>query len=474
MTIRVVGLGPGDSRYLTDNTRRILASAKTAFLRTARHPAASEFSGIESFDHLYESAVTFEEVYETIMARLLDAHTHGDVVYAVPGSPLILEDTVRRLRQRDDVALVIEPAMSFLDLAWQALNIDPIESSVRLIDGHRFARAAAGDRGPLLIAHCHANWVLSDIKLSIEEPDNDAQVVILKSLGTSDQQVFQTTWAEMDRAVEADHLTSVYIPYLATPVAQELQSLHELSLRLRAECPWDKEQTHGTLVRYLIEEAYEVVEALEEPIDDEHLIEELGDLLYQIEFHCAIAQEEGRFTIADVARSLHDKMVRRHPHVFGPQAGTTGTADEVVDLWEQVKREEKARSGKSETSLFDGINRHLPALSFAEELQRKAAKIGFDWDSSEGPLEKVAEEAREVAAADPESVMAEFGDLLFSMVNLGRHLAVDPEAALRRATAKFRTRVDAMLALATQRNLDFSSLSLPQMDSLWDEAKRGN
>ena len=124
--------------------------------------------------------------------------------------------------------------------------------------------------------------------------------------------------------------------------------------------------------------------------------------------------------------------------------------------------------------MFDGINRHLPALSFAEELQRKAAKIGFDWDSSEGPLEKVAEEAREVAAADPESVMAEFGDLLFSMVNLGRHLAVDPEAALRRATAKFRTRVDAMLALATQRNLDFSSLSLPQMDSLWDEAKRGN
>ena len=345
MTIRVVGLGPGDSRYLTDNTRRILASAKTAFLRTARHPAASEFSGIESFDHLYESAVTFEEVYETIVARLLDAHTHGDVVYAVPGSPLILEDTVRRLRLRDDVALVIEPAMSFLDLAWQALNIDPIESSVRLIDGHRFARASAGDRGPLLIAHCHANWVLSDIKLSIEEPDNDAQVVILKSLGTSDQQVVQTTWAEMDRAVEADHLTSVYIPYLATPVAQELQSLHELSLRLRAECPWDKEQTHGTLVRYLIEEAYEVVEALEEPIDDEHLIEELGDLLYQIEFHCAIAQEEGRFTIADVARSLHDKMVRRHPHVFGPQARTTGTADEVVDLWEQVKREEKARSG---------------------------------------------------------------------------------------------------------------------------------
>ena len=474
MTIRIVGLGPGDARYLTDNTRRILTSATTAFLRTSRHPAASEFPGLASFDHLYESASTFDEVYESVVAALLDAHSQGDVVYAVPGSPLILEDTVRRLRGHEDIEIIIEPAMSFLDLAWQALGIDPIEHSVRLIDGHRFARSAAGDNGPLLVAHCHANWVLSDIKLSIEEPDNNAEVVILKSLGTADQQIIRTTWAEMDRIVEADHLTSIYIPQLSVPVARELQSLHELSLQLRAECPWDREQSHGSLVRYLIEEAYEVVEALEEPIDDEHLIEELGDLLYQIEFHCAIAQEEGRFTIADVARNLHDKMVRRHPHVFGPQAGSTGTADEVVDLWEQVKREEKARSGKAETSLFDGVNRHLPALSFAEELQRKAAKIGFDWDSAEGPLDKVAEEAREVASADPESVMAEFGDLLFSMVNLARHLAVDPEAALRRATAKFRSRVDAMLTLADERNLDFSSLSLPQMDSLWDEAKRGN
>ena len=474
MTIQIVGLGPGDSRFLTDNTRRILGSARKAFLRTSQHPAAAEFAGIPSFDHLYESADTFEAVYESVVNELVAASRDGDIVYAVPGSPLILEDTVRRLRERTDMELVIEPAMSFLDLAWAALGIDPVEHSVRLIDGHRFARAAAGDQGPLLIAHCHANWVLSDIKLSIEEPDNSAEVIILKALGTPQEQVVHTTWAEMDRAIDADHLTSVYVPQLAIPVARELQAMHELSLQLRSECPWDREQTHGSLVRYLIEEAYEVVEALEDPIDDDHLIEELGDLLYQIEFHCAIAQEQGRFTIADVARNLHDKMVRRHPHVFGPAAGATGTADEVVALWEQVKREEKAKTGKSEKSIFDAVNRHLPALSFAEELQRKAAKIGFDWDSAAGPLEKIAEEAREVSEADPESVMAEFGDLLFSAVNLARHLAVDPEAALRRATAKFRSRVEAMLAMAAQRNIDFSSLTLSEMDSLWDEAKQGN
>jgi tetrapyrrole methylase family protein/MazG family protein len=314
---------------------------------------------------------------------------------------------------------------------------------------------------------------LSDIKLAIDIPDDSAAVVILKSLGTPQQELIHTTWAEMDRVTQADHLTSLFIPQLAIPVAYELQQLHQLSLKLREECPWDREQTHATLIRYLIEEAYEVVEALDEPIDDDHLIEELGDLLYQIEFHCAIAQQEGRFTIADVARNLHDKMVRRHPHVFDENAGTGGTADEVVDLWEQVKQAEKKQAGKTTAGIFAGVNRHLPALTFAEELQRKAAKVGFDWPDAKGPLEKVAEEAREVAAAEPESIMGEFGDLLFSVVNLARHLGVDPEAALRVSTAKFRQRVDTMFSIAESEALDFSSLSLPEMDQLWERAKRG-
>jgi tetrapyrrole methylase family protein/MazG family protein len=471
--IRVVGLGPGDARYLTDHTRQILNSAERVFLRTNRHPSAAEFSHLPSFDHVYETGSSFSDVYESIVDHLVEAARDGEVVYAVPGSPLILEDTVRRLQSRPDVQIVIEPAMSFLDLVWPALNIDPIESSVRLIDGHAFASSAAGETGPLLVAHCHANWVLSDIKLAIDIPDDSAAVVILKSLGTPQQELIHTTWAEMDRVTQADHLTSLFIPQLAIPVAYELQQLHQLSLKLREECPWDREQTHATLIRYLIEEAYEVVEALDEPIDDDHLIEELGDLLYQIEFHCAIAQQEGRFTIADVARNLHDKMVRRHPHVFDENAGTGGTADEVVDLWEQVKQAEKKQAGKTTAGIFAGVNRHLPALTFAEELQRKAAKVGFDWPDAKGPLEKVAEEAREVASAEPESIMGEFGDLLFSVVNLARHLGVDPEAALRVSTAKFRQRVDTMFSIAESEALDFSSLSLPEMDQLWERAKRG-
>ena len=474
MTIRVVGLGPGDRRFLTDHSRQLLRNAERAFLRTSRHPSAAEFSHLPSFDHIYDSAEKFEDVYAAIVEVLVAESAVGDVVYAVPGSPLVLEDTVRRLCAIPNIDVEVQPAMSFLDLAWAALGIDPVESAVRLIDGHTFARDAAGDCGPLLVAHCHANWVISEIKLSIEEPNPEAEVFILKQLGTDAEEVIKTTWSEMDRITDADHLTSIFIPRLDAPVAGELQKLHALSLRLRQDCPWDREQTHATLVRYLIEEAYEVVEALEEPIDDEHLIEELGDLLYQIEFHCAIAQEQGRFTIADVARNLHDKMVRRHPHVFGELAGSGGTADEVVDLWEKVKQQEKQSAGKTTKGIFEGVNRHLPALTFAEQLQRKAAKVGFDWPDQEGPLAKIAEEAAEVASASETDVASEFGDLLFSVVNLARHLKVDPEAALRNATAKFRRRVDAMYALAEQRNIDFSSLTLEEMDHLWDEAKQGN
>ncbi len=416
------------------------------------------------------------------MTRLVDeTTTHGQVVYAVPGSPLVLEDTVRRLRTDNRVRVTLLPAMSFLDLVWNALEIDPIENSVRLIDGHRFAATAAGDTGPLLIAHCHANWVLSDIKLSIENPHADTEVVILQALGTNNQKIVRTTWSELDRTIEPDHLTSVYVPHLAVPVARELQAVHELAVRLRKDCPWDREQTHDTLVRYLIEEAYEVVEALANVSRgkqgaDEELIEELGDLLYQIEFHCAIAEEQGRFNIADVASTLHAKMVRRHPHVFGPQDNLQRSADDVVDLWQQVKQQEREKSGKVHDigDIFSGVNRHLPALSYAEELQRKVAKVGFDWPDSSGALEKVAEEANEVALADPSTLAIEFGDLLFSLVNLARHLSVDPEAALRSATAKFQTRVNKMQALALSRDAKFSSLNLAELDLLWEEAKRSN
>ena len=468
----VVGLGPGGDEYVTQHTLGLVERIPHRYLRTRRHPSAGLVPGAESFDDVYEQADTFADVYATIADRLVEAATrHGEILYAVPGSPLVLERTVRTLLADSRIRCEVQPAMSFLDLVYARLGIDPVEAGVTLVDGHEFATAAAGNPGPLLVAHTHANWVLSDIKLAVEGATGDEPVVILQRLGTPEEAVVHTTWAELDRTVEADHLTSVYVPHLAAPVGAELVRFHQLARTLREQCPWDQEQTHHSLVRYLLEETYEVVDALEaldpdDPDTDDALVEELGDLLYQIEFHATIAEQEGRFTMADVAQGVHDKLVRRHPHVFGDTA-VSGT-DEVLSNWDAIKRAEKQR-----TSVFDGVPMSQPSLSYAEAVQRKAAKVGFDWPDVHGALPKIAEEAGELRAVigDADASRDELGDLLFAVVNVARHLGVEPESALRAATAKFRRRFEGVEALATARGVDLHTAGLEVLDALWDEVK---
>ena len=476
--IVVAGLGPGGDHHLTAETRATIDRIPHRYLRTARHPSAHLVAGATAFDDVYEAADRFDDVYAEIVERLVAAAIeHGEIVYAVPGSPLVLERTVAELRddRRADIELV--PAMSFLDVAWARLGIDPIEAGVSLVDGHEFATAAAGVTGPMLVAHTHANWVLSDIKLAVDDPDghhDDAPVVLLRALGTDDEQIVETTWADLDRSIDADHLTSLYIPGLPSPVGAGYVRFHQLARTLREQCPWDVEQTHASLVPYLIEEAYEVVDAIGhlDPHDattDDHLVEELGDLLYQIEFHATIAEQEGRFTIADVTAGIHDKLVRRHPHVFG-DVEVDGTG-EVLDNWEAIKRVEKGR-----TSVFDGIAGSLPGLSYAFQVQKKAAKLGFDWPDVSGALPKVPEELAELTAAidagDGAATADELGDLLFAIVNVSRHLRIDPEVALRAASDKFRTRFEAVERLARARSIDLAQSDLDQLDALWDEIKQ--
>ena len=472
--VSVVGLGPGGAEYVTQHTLDVISQHEHRFLRTARHPSAHLVGEAVSFDDEYEAADTFDDVYSRITERVVAAAVqHGRVLYAVPGSPLVLERTVRALRDDARVTCEVHPAMSFLDLVWTRLGIDPVEAGVTLVDGHVFATAAAGNPGPMLITHTHANWVLSDIKLAAEAATGDEPVVLLQRLGTAEEAVVHTVWSELDRTVEADHLTSVYVPTLGAPVGAELVRFHELARTLREQCPWDQEQTHRSLVRYLLEETYEVVDALEaldpdDPATDEALVEELGDLLYQIEFHATIAEQEGRFTMADVARGVHDKLVRRHPHVFGDVQADD--ADTVVANWDAIKRAEKGR-----TSVFEGVPTSQPSLSYAYALQRKAAKAGFDWPDVDGALPKIAEEAAEVREAarsgDEQHVHGELGDLLFAVVNVARHLGVEPEAALRAASHKFRRRFEAVEALAVERGIDLHTAGLEQLDGLWDEVK---
>jgi len=489
--VTVVGLGPGPVELITQETIEAISASTTRFLRTTRHPSASLVSNAVSFDDEYERHDTFAEVYAAIAARVADAAlSNGSALYAVPGSPGVLEDGVRRLLADERLDVRVLSAVSFLDLAWLRLGIDPVDAGVRMVDAHRFAEAAANSTGPFLVAQCHADWVLSQVKLAHESARGDERVVVLHHLGLADERVLDTTWDELDRLershqLVADHLTSLYIPQLAEPVAGEMARLHALARTLREQCPWDREQTHASLVRYLIEETYEVVDALnaldeDDPTTDDALIEELGDLLYQIEFHTTIAEQQGRFSLADVARTTHEKLVRRHPHVFGDVQATT--AGDVVTTWDEIKRAERAAktagggSERDAPDFFAGVSRAAPSLSLAQKLQKRAAEVGFDWPDVHGASAKLDEEIAELRVAaesgDPAVVRMELGDVLFSVVNVARKLGLDAETALRGAADKFVARFTRVQQLAAQRGVDLAACDLTQLDALWDEAKR--
>jgi tetrapyrrole methylase family protein/MazG family protein len=460
----VVGLGPAGPSYLTGEVRSLMAGAAQTFLRTARHPAAAELPAFVALDELYESAETFAEVYQAIVDVLLaaaTAHAPEPIVYAVPGSPLVAERTVELLRLDPRLDLTVVPGLSFLDLAWERLGLDPLAAGVRLVDAEQFGQLAAGDRGPWLVAQCWSQSLLSEIKLTpdFEDGEDAPEVVLLHHLGLDDELVTRVGWWELDRTITPDHLTSLYIPAVALPttLGREMSRLEELVLTLRAECPWDAVQTHGSLMPHLVEESYEVLDALRElsaaepdraPALSAHLEEELGDLLFQIVFHARLAQEEGYFTLADVACGVHDKLVHRHPHVFGD--GDAATAGEVIANWEEIKKAEKGR-----TSVTEGIPVDLPALLLSTKLQRKARSVGMPGLAEEAGHDLSArvavlvarqidadhERAESTLAGSNAEVAGQLGDVLFELADLSRRLGVDPEQALRTRALAFRDTV---------------------------------
>ena len=426
--ITVCGLGPGDQRYITNETLDLINTVPFRYVRTMQHPTA-ELVGGQSFDHLYDQAGTFADVYAAIVEELVAAAVQqGHVLYAVPGSPLVLENSVRRLLDEQEVDVELIPAMSFLDLAWARLKVDPVDDGVRLVDGHRFETEGAGQTGPLLVAHVHDRWVLSDIKLAVEEGP-ELPVTVLQGLGTKDETVFEVAWDDLDRRVNPDHLTSIYIPKLDDPVGSDLIATVELMQRLRNDCPWDQSQDHGSLRPHLLEETYEVLEALDAVVDavsdDERdkayvdLEEELGDLWFQILFHSRLAAEAGRFTISDVARTIREKLIVRHPHIFEDRDAQAEPIS--TQQWEQAKLGEKNRA-----SILDGIPAALPALALAEKVLHRAAASSLNADLNQA---HTVCSTRIGQFESEESV----GRSLLAAVVLADHHGVCAETALRTA-----------------------------------------
>jgi tetrapyrrole methylase family protein/MazG family protein len=480
----VVGLGPAGVDLMLPVARSAYEQIPQRYLRTRRHPAAADLDAAgltaESFDARYDDADSFADLYPGIVTRLVAAaREHGEVVYAVPGNPGVAERTVPLLRDAAGPDLVVEvvPGLSFLDLAWARLGRDPM-AGVHVVDAQDFTVSAAGRSGPMLIGHATNRLVLSEVKLALLDAlPPETTVVVLARLGLAGEAVTEVALEELDRVVEPDHLTSLYVDTGPHTVAGDVAELVALARRLRGPggCPWDAEQSHHSLTRYLLEEAYETVEVLEQLPGDApagevdvdayaRVEDELGDLLFQVVFHSILATEAGVFDLGDVARGVHDKLVRRHPHVFGDVEADSASA--VVANWEQIKKAERSSS-----SLVDSISPGLPSLLYAHKLYRKAASVGLEPDPDRDGFAVMRDALERLAAGTgPVEAEAALVDLLAGAVVAARARGVDAESSLRGWSGRFRDRFVRMEELAAAQGLELTATDAAGSRRLWDDA----
>ena len=465
--IHIVGLGPGLPGHVTEETRALLASGLPVVLRTRHHPCAADLvPGASDCDDLYAARGSFEDVYDAVVARILALAETGPLVYAVPGHPLFAERTVTLLLERAraaGLACRTYAAVSFVDAAATALGFD--FANVQVCDA---TRLGIDPQRPALVHQVFDTETATALKLALLDIyPADHDVTVVRAAGTPDEVLRAVPLSELDHR-PFGYLDSLFVPALdALEDLRRFDGFMHVVRTLLAEdgCPWDREQTHLSLRPYLLEETYEALEALDSG-DPSALTEELGDVLFQVAIHTAIAENAGEFSAGDVVEQISRKLVRRHPHVFAD--GTASTAAEVERNWEQLKRTEK--TGRD--SVLDGVPLSLPALAASQSIQGRARKVGFDWPDIEGPLEKLSEEIGEFArATGAVERLDEFGDILFVLVNIADHLGVDAEQALRGANAKFRRRFREVERLAQAEGADLRALDLPGLDALWDRAK---
>ncbi len=476
--IHIAGLGPGAIASIPYGTVLLMEKNFPIYLRTARHPSANfliqrnlPFVSLDSF---YEEANDFSSLYERIVDFLLsEADRESEIVYLVPGHPGVAERSIQLLQvaaQAKKVLLIYESGQSFIDELLFKVGVDPADGLL-LLDATSLRKDMLQPRAHTMIMQLYNQAVASDTKMLLSEVYGDEwEVVIASSIGIDGQESLQKVpLFELDRTKEIDHLTTLYVPPLQSEgLYGEWSEVVNIVAALRSPdgCPWDKEQTHESLRPYVIEEAYEVAQAIDEGDVDE-LVEELGDVLLQVLLHSQIGLDEGEFQVRDVIRTLSAKLIRRHPHVFGDALATT--AEEVVQNWEQIKKTENTAKPQS---LLDKVKKGQSPLNESYELQKKAAKVGFDWPDLEPVFAKFDEEMLEFREAGTEEEQRkEFGDMLFSLVNLGRHYGIDPERALALTNQKFRRRFVHIEQELKRRNLDFSEVELAILDEFWQNAK---
>lgn len=478
--LTVIGLGAADFDQLQMGVYKQLKQAKKLYVRTEDHPVLHELKeeGVEfsSLDYIYEKHDTFAPVYEEIASFLIETAKKEPVMYAVPGHPLVAEQTVQHLieaEKKGEVQLKIEGGQSFLDPIFGALKIDPIEG-FQLLDGTSMSMHDINMRQHILIAQVYDAFSASEVKLTLmEKYRDDYPVTIVTAAGSSQEKLVTVPLYELDHVAELNNLTTVYVP----PVASDEEALRDwttfrkiiATLRGPNGCPWDQKQTHESLKKYLLEEAHEFLAAVDAE-DDFGMIEELGDVLLQVFLHAQIGEDNGYFNLEEVLASISEKMIRRHPHVFGDVC--VEGAEQVVENWEEIKRAEK---GERNERLLAGEYRAESSLQTAYNYQKKAAKVGFDWPDVKEAWDKLIEEMKEFQAemeeGDARKRMDEFGDVLFTLVNVARFYKISPEEAMLHANEKFASRFHYIEDQVERSGKEFAAFTLEELDSFWDEAK---
>ncbi|MDC4251611.1 nucleoside triphosphate pyrophosphohydrolase [Clostridium perfringens] len=478
--LKIMGLGPGAYEALTIGALKELKNNKNIYFRTEKHPTVDflkdEGIKFESYDHAYEKYDSFDDVYKYIAEDLITkVKDDEDLIYAVPGHPLVAEKSVINLIElckENNIQYEVLPAVSFVDAMMEALQVDPIEG-VKIIDAFDMKNQILDKRVGTIITQVYNNFIASEVKLRLLEGyEDDTEIIFVRAAGVEGlESIRKIPLYELDWQEDIDYLTSIYIPK-DLGNKKDFQDLLDIieTLRNPGGCPWDREQTHESLKSALLEECYEVIDAIENE-DEDALIEELGDVLLQVVFHASIGKEDGYFDIMDVIGGISNKMINRHPHVFGNEEANT--SEQVLVNWDEIKKEEKGI--KTLTEEMQNIAKSLPATTRAYKVQKKAKKVGFDWDDVNCAMDKVKEELNEIKEVynceDKSIIEGEVGDLLFACINVARFLEVDGELALDKTIKKFIKRFSYIENEAIKNNKNLKDMTLEEMDKLWEEAK---
>ncbi|EOU1109178.1 TPA: nucleoside triphosphate pyrophosphohydrolase [Clostridium perfringens] len=478
--LKIMGLGPGAYEALTIGALKELKNNKNIYFRTEKHPTVDflkdEGIKFESYDHAYEKYDSFDDVYKYIAEDLITKiKDDEDLIYAVPGHPLVAEKSVINLIElckENNIKYEVLPAVSFVDAMMEALQVDPIEG-VKIIDAFDMKNQILDKRVGTIITQVYNNFIASEVKLRLLEGyEDDTEIIFVRAAGIEGlESIRKIPLYELDWQEDIDYLTSIYIPK-DLGNKKDFQDLLDIieTLRNPGGCPWDREQTHESLKSALLEECYEVIDAIENE-DEDALIEELGDVLLQVVFHASIGKEDGYFDIMDVIGGISNKMINRHPHVFGNEEANT--SEQVLVNWDEIKKEEKGI--KTLTEEMQNIAKSLPATTRAYKVQKKAKKVGFDWNDVNCAMDKVKEELNEIKEVynceDKSIIEGEVGDLLFACINVARFLEVDGELALEKTIKKFIKRFSYIENEAIKNNKNLKDMTLEEMDKLWEEAK---